>query len=279
MNKIGIRAHDIGKFEDVLTLKNETSKYGFDGIQLVLKKAFSSPIDFNHIEETAEQLNPLETVMLGSYFNPINYCPKTVKKSMDYFKKNLNLASKFNSKYVGTETGYAFGLSGWNDKYAHSDKAFDKSLKVFLELAEEAKKQSAYLAIEGAYHHVCYSPRRLKQLLDELPKDSYRVILDIFNYLHIGNYQDYTNIFDEAIDLFKDKIVIFHLKDFIVKGKFLVQVPPGKGMLDYKTLIKKIQTSCPNAYLIFEGVKGENIKPSLDYIKTLLDCKEETIWN
>ena len=40
MNKIGIRAHDLGKF-DIKGLSNEVIKNNFKGVQLVFKKALN----------------------------------------------------------------------------------------------------------------------------------------------------------------------------------------------------------------------------------------------
>jgi hypothetical protein len=50
MNKLGIRAHDIGKLS-ASDLANEVSNIGFDGVQLVFQKALQTDVDFNHLEE------------------------------------------------------------------------------------------------------------------------------------------------------------------------------------------------------------------------------------
>ena len=40
--------------------------------------------------------------------------------------------------------------------------------------------------------------------------------------------------------------------------------------MDYPYLIKRIKETYPDAYLIFEGVTGEDIKSSFNYIHQLL---------
>ena len=72
-------------------------------------------------------------------------------------------------------------------------------------------------------------------------------------------------------NLMKDKIVLFHLKDYIVDGDKLKQVGLGQGLMDYPFMIKLIKTHCPNAFLIFEGVTGDDIDSSLEYINRLLN--------
>ena len=71
--------------------------------------------------------------------------------------------------------------------------------------------------------------------------------------------------------LMKDKIVLFHLKDYIVENGTLKQVGLGKGLMDYKFLIKTIKENFDDAYLIFEGVVGDDIEESLEFINNLLN--------
>jgi sugar phosphate isomerase/epimerase len=80
-------------------------------------------------------------------------------------------------------------------------------------------------------------------------------------------------IFETCLNLLRDDIVIFHLKDFIVQNEKLVQVGLGQGLMDFPKIIRRIQEVKPEAYLIFEGVTGEDIKTSYDYIKSLLEGK------
>ena len=71
--------------------------------------------------------------------------------------------------------------------------------------------------------------------------------------------------------MFADKIVIFHLKDFIVTDGALKQCAIGKGILDYSYLLKRIKETNPNAYLIFEGSKPEDMQESLSFVKEVLN--------
>jgi sugar phosphate isomerase/epimerase len=80
-------------------------------------------------------------------------------------------------------------------------------------------------------------------------------------------------ILEDCFKYLRDDIVIFHLKDFVVEDDKLKQVGLGQGLMDYPTIIKRIKQEAPEAYLIFEGVTGEDILTSIEYIKRLL--KEE----
>lgn len=275
--KIGVRVHDFGK-SNAKTLALEAKKVGFDGVQLVINKAIEGETalkDTMTIERIKEISLPfkekgLDVVMLGSYFNPVHSDKEKVRTFVDKFKYHLSFAHLFNCKYVGSETG-SYNDDKWTyNPLNRTEEAFLEVKSIFKDILELAKANNVNVALEGAYGHCMYEPKRLKRLYDEINNGYLSIIVDIYNYLYIGNYQDQVAILKECIALFKDKIVIFHLKDFVVEGDKLIQVAIGKGLMDWKTMLNIIYQNCPNAYLIFEGSKKEDMKESLDYIKKLL---------
>lgn len=269
MLKIGIRAHDIGRMTPK-ELALEVKSYGFEGVQLVFKKALIHPVNLSDLNEIKLAFKKPKIMMLGAYFNMIHPDLKVVTDGMDYFKKHLEIAYALGTKYVGTETGSLMGSPWGYVKENHTQASLNHVISVVKELTKTAEKYHAYIALEGAYAHVAYSPSRVKEIIDQINSPHLKVTIDLFNFLHIGNYEDRMIIFDEALTLLKDHIVIFHLKDFVIEHESLVQVGLGKGLMDYQAIIKKIKATCPNAYLIFEGVIGDDIKPSLKLIKKLL---------
>src|SRR5690606_33265265 len=138
------------------------------------------------------------------------------------------------------------------------------------ELVEYTKDKKVEVAIEGAYAHVVYSPNRMYQLLHTINSPKLKVIVDLYNFLNIDNHANHLEIFKEVLELFKEKIVIFHLKDYIVENGKLKQVALGMGQMKYEEIIPLILVSNPNAYLIFEGVKREDQLKSLRFIKSLI---------
>jgi len=270
MIKLGIRAHDVGQFE-AHELASKIRSYGFEGAQLVFKKALS----YFDIEAVKEAFNPPILMMLGAYFNPIHPDPKVVTEGIENFKKHLHYAKILEANYVGSETGSLMGSPWGYVPENHSDESLVEVIKVFRDLCDEAEKLDVNIAIEGAFAHVAYCPQRLRQVLDEIASPKLKVTIDLYNYLSIDNYASRMLIFEEALALFKSDIVIFHLKDFIVENSQLKQVGLGQGLMDYQTMIKRIKEEQPNAYLIFEGVTGEDIHTSYQLISSLLEDKEK----
>lgn len=269
MIKLGIRAHDLGKM-GAQDLANQASRIGFDGVQLVFKKALDSEVDFNRLTDIKNAFTKPNIMMLGAYFNPYHPDQNEVQKGIKYFKKHLDIANSLGTLHVGTETGSYRGNPWSYHPKNHTDVAMYEVVDVIKDLAQYAEEKNANVLIEGAYAHVAYSPERLDQMLKLVNSKHVGVIVDLFNYLYIGNVSEMNQIFERALELFKDKIIIFHLKDFIIQEGKLVQVGLGQGLMDYPYLIKRIKETVPNAYLIFEGVVGPDIETSYNYINTLL---------
>ena len=116
-----------------------------------------------------------------------------------------------------------------------------------------------------------YEPKALKRLVDEINSDKIYYTVDIYNYLSIDNYMNHTNIFDECIKLFNDRIVIFHIKDFVIENGSLKQCCIGKGMMNFDYILPIIKEKCPNAYLIFEGSKPEDMEYSFKFIQSKIN--------
>ena len=272
MNKIGIRAHDIGRLEPE-TLIRKIKDFGFDGIQLVFKKALATPFDFNDLELIRSASKDTKIMMLGAYFNPVHPDKNMVSDGIEYFKKHLEIASELSADFVGSETGSLMGSPWGYLPDNHKQETLNEVIGVFKELSVYAEEYGSKIAIEGAYAHVAYSPQKIREVLDAIQSKNLKVTVDLYNYLHIGNYEARMEIFEDCFKYLKDDIVIFHLKDFVVEDDKLKQVGLGQGLMDYPTIIKRIKQETPEAYLIFEGVTGEDIRTSIEYIKRLL--KEE----
>ena len=115
-----------------------------------------------------------------------------------------------------------------------------------------------------------YKPEQLKRLADEIDpgQNNFRFIVDIYNYLYIGNHEDRTRIFETCLKLFKGKIFGFHMKDYLVKGDELEIAPLGDGLMGWKDLLPLVKAECPDAYLIFEGVK--DVPKSLRFVRDIV---------
>lgn len=276
--KIGVRVHDFGK-SDAETLAKKAKEVGFDGVQLVLNKAIEGETGLagtlskekaNYFYETFKKYG-IDICMLGAYFNPVHSNKELVNNMIAKFEEHLKYENDFHAGYVGSETG-SFNDDKWTyNPLNRTPEAYQEVLRIFKDIANYAESVGANFALEGAYGHCMFEPKALKKLVDEINSPNLYYILDIYNYLSIDNYENYKEIFEEALKLFKGRIVIFHLKDFVIADGALKQCCIGKGLFDYDYLLKRMQEEAPNAYLIFEGSKPEDMEFSYNFVKSRLN--------
>ena len=153
----------------------------------------------------------------------------------------------------------------------HSDEARDRVVAVFGELASYAKECGVNIGMEGAFGHVCHTPERLEAAIKRIGLENIRIIFDLYNYLDISNLDDTYAILERGIELFGDRILLFHIKDFIVEDGKLKQCAVGKGILDYDRILDMIHRQNPDATLVFEGTTGDDIVSAVSYIRSKLE--------
>ncbi len=270
--KLGIRGHDVpgAPFESIDDFIKGYKQFDLDYLQLVYKKAFKGfEIEPHFLLELADKLkkNGIKVAMIGAYFNMIHPDEEKRVNGYVYFKQCLETAGVFDCALVGSETGSANGDKWTYNPYNHTEEAFKRVVDTVEGLKIYGRYFKARPIIEGAYAHTVHTPEQLKQLVDLTEITD--VTIDVYNYLNIDNYKEADAIFDRSLELFGDMIKVCHVKDFnVVDGK-LVQCGIGQGIMNWKYFIPRIQKECPNAVLILEGVTGDDIKPSIEYIRRL----------
>lgn len=272
--KIGVRGHDLGIQDNISNLIKKTKDIGFSYIQLVLKKTLKNETGklsehrVNKIKDEFQK-NNVKIAMLCSYFNPVHSNKEKLKADIIEFKNYLRYANMFGCNYVGTETGsYNDDLWTYNPKN-HTDEAFNELVIVVKDLINEAEKYNSYVAIEPAYNHVIHNSVMLKRLIEEIQSDNLVVTIDLYNLLNLNNYKSHNEIFKEFLTLFKDRIKIFHFKDFIIENNELVRVGIGEGLMDYEYIMNLIKEEFTDTIMIFEGVPEDKLSSSLEYINKL----------
>ena len=274
--RIAFRTHDLGVKGAEAAVK-KCKECGISAVQLVAYK-FIDEIPYRPdgiTAQSAEALgktlkdNGIAVGLIGAYFNPVHSNKQKVADCKQVFKDYLKYSSLLGCNIVGSETG-SFNDDKWTyNPLNRTEEALQTVIQTFTELADYAKSVGAYIGMEGAAGHVCYNVATLKRAIDGVNRDNVKVIFDIYNYLDMSNYRDYLAILDEGLSTFAGKIVVFHMKDFIVADGRIKQVAPGKGEFDYPAILAKIKAYDKNAVLVLEGTTGEDILPSIEYINKI----------
>ena len=272
--KLMIRAHDVGvkgEKEVALAVRNAN----LDGVQLVAYKCTTdikyekSAITPSRATEIGRAFTHegLEIPLIGAYFNPVHPNGEKIERGIAVFKDYLDVAKDIGCDTVGSETGSYNGDPWIYHPMNHSEEALDRVVKTFSLLAEHASERGVNIGMEGAFGHVCHTPERLLEAVNRIGKDNIRIIFDLYNYLDISNVDEAYYILDRGLSLFGDRILLFHIKDFIVCEGKLVQCGVGKGDLDYDRILGKIYAHNKNAILVLEGTTGDDIEYAVSFLR------------
>ncbi len=272
--KLMIRAHDVGvkgEKEVALAVRNAN----LDGVQLVAYKCTTdikyekSAITPSRATEIGRAFTHegLEIPLIGAYFNPVHPNSEKIERGIAVFKDYLDVAKDIGCDTVGSETGSYNGDPWIYHPMNHSEEALDRVVKTFSLLAEHASERGVNIGMEGAFGHVCHTPERLLEAVNRIGKDNIRIIFDLYNYLDISNVDETYYILDRGLSLFGDRILLFHIKDFIVGEGKLVQCGVGKGVLDFDRILGKIYAHNKNAILVLEGTTGDDIEYAVSFLR------------
>lgn len=275
--KLFIRAHDLG-VKGVDPVIEKLNEHGFDGVQLVAYKVLDG-VPYTKDGITSQIACEVGTKLadagksvplVGAYFNPVHSNAAKVQLGKDVFCSYVDVLDQLGADCVGSETG-SYNDDKWTyNPRNRTDEALETVVNVFGELADYAAQRNKFIAIEGAYNHVCYSPERLKQAFDMMNRSNVRIIFDLYNYLHVTNVHQRYDILRKGLQLFGKNITVFHLKDCIVDGDRLVQCPVGKGIFHYDEILKLINQTNHDANLVFEGTVGNDVAESVKFIRQRL---------
>jgi sugar phosphate isomerase/epimerase len=273
--RIGIRGHDIGNYE-LDKIGQIMNKKKLKSIQFVAKKIISefevtkgsmTPGMAQYINETLKKYG-INISILGCYINLANPDDNELNELLNTFKEHIRFAKYLGCNIVGTETG------ALNREYVYTDKnnteeAFQRSLNSIKILALEAEKFGVIVGIEGVTKHVMNTPERLKRVLDNVKSNNLQVIFDPINFIDESNYDKQDEIIKKSFDLFGDRIVIIHAKDFVYKDGKVKQVSIGKGQFNYPLLLSLVKQRKPHIDVILEDTVPEDLDSSIKYIEDI----------
>lgn len=276
MIKIGIRAHDMGKYSltDFPKLLNTIKTLDGQCIQLALGKSF---IDFNISKENLNSelsqylKNNLENKdinlsVLGCYINMGNPDDNIRHQEIEKFKYHLDFSKNFPGCIVGTETGCLttdYTYTPLND----TQEAFDIFLDTLKKIVKHAEKTQTLVAIEGVSKDIISTPEKMNLALKTIVSNHLKVIFDPVNFLNITNFYNQKEIIEKSFELFADKIAIIHLKDFKVENNIFKIVPIGQGNFDIDTLMKCIKKYNLKIDILLENSNIESAKKCIHFVK------------
>ena len=88
------------------------------------------------------------------------------------------------------------------------------------------------VGIEGVAKHVINTPERMKRVLDEVKSNNLQVIFDPVNLINENNYDRQDELVRKSFELFGDRIVAIHAKDFVYENGEIKLASIGQGQFN-----------------------------------------------
>ncbi|OCA89404.1 MULTISPECIES: sugar phosphate isomerase/epimerase [unclassified Bacillus (in: firmicutes)] len=271
---IGIRAHDIEHLP-LEQLASVVSRKGLTSVQLALAKSFGSDFEtgfgtlspgYAHHIGNAFRKENIQIAVLGCYINMIHPNDTERIKELDRFKEHIRFARDFGCSIVGTETGNINPENVYTEEN-FTEGPYQKVVNSVRELVSEAEKHGVIVGIEGGINHPIHTPQRMKRLLEDINSNNLQVIFDPVNYLTVDNYLYQEEVFKEAFELFGERIVILHAKDYIIENNRVKMVPVGTGLLNYKAVFRYIKKNKPFINILLENTREPYINDSIAFMQ------------
>ncbi len=272
--EIGVRAHDFGRMP-ITELAPRIADAGFGHIQLALGKAlsdfqYSYGILSNGLARSIEKelyRNQLRPSVIGCYINPVEEEPEALEMNIRVFKEHIRFARELGCKIVATETGHIPTNSMETET---RDKAFGRLNRFTDEVVEEAEKFGVLVAIEAVVTHTMNTADAMVKLFGRIPSYNICALVDIVNMLSPANTAGQKSIIDDVFSMYKDRINVFHLKDFKIAGEVKESATIGQGMLELEYLLDKIKVEKPYADIILEEIKPDKAQEAREQVLKLL---------
>ena len=272
--KLMVRAHDLS-VKGAEKINERLCSLDLDGVQLVVYKSIdgisyaTQSLSTEHAEKISTEIkkNNKEIALIGAYFNPVHPNEAKVENGIAVFKDYISLAQSLGCSYVGSETGSYNGDPWIYHPLNHSDEALDRVVNTFSSLDEYEEQNGVSIAIG----HVCYTPERLLEAVERIGRKNVKFIFDLYNYLDISNVDTVYNILERGLSLFGDRILLFHIKDFVIEDGRLKQCGVGKGTLDFEKILYTIYSSNQDAILVLEGTVGDDLPYAILHLHDIMN--------
>lgn len=273
--RVGIRAHDIGDY-NLDKLGEIAHKKNIKSIHFAPKKVITefeirkgslTPGLAQYINQVLQKYE-LNISVLGCYINLANPNDDELSEAVDIFKEHIRFAKYLGCSIIATETGCYNREYSYTEKN-HNEEAFQRSLNSMKWIVEEAEKFGIVVAIEGSIEHVINTPQRLRRALDGVKSNNLQVLFDPINFIDESNCENMDEIIKDSFQLFGDRIVSIHTKDFEYKNGKFKRVPIGTGQFNYPLFLSILKEKKPYIDIILEDTVPEDQEASVKYIEEM----------
>ena len=271
--RLGIFTYDFGAGEwDRLA---ETCRaMGLEAIQLgspLLEECLDRPDQIGSVVERLEALG-ISIVGLAGYRNLVAPDPGKRRANIDFIARCLELAPRFGTSVVATETGTRHADGDWTDTpdnwRVETWELLDEAIGELLPVAECS---GAILALEASVKNVLRTAGQLTGLLERFPSPHLQVICDPYNYLSSDLIPARERLTTDLLDRFEHRFVLAHLKDVDAGGAEVATGEFGTGVFPQNIYLEFLAARRTDLPLILEHLPLDHVPAASRRVRELAD--------
>ena len=179
----------------------------------------------------------------------------------------LRLAGWLGARGIDTGPGSMSPDGPW---FPHPDNwtetARSQLVKTLKECTSAAEDAGVYLSLESHQLVTLQTAEITRAILDEVGSPWVRCDYDSANWITLDTIYDTGAAVDHHFDELGDHIVSCHAKDTWIENRMTVHIEskcPGKGLMDFKTLFRRIEGLSADHPVIAEGNSTEELPSSV----------------
>jgi sugar phosphate isomerase/epimerase len=199
----------------------------------------------------------------GYWQNLVNSDESARKQAVRTVQAALQLANWLGARGIDTGPGSMSPDGPW---FPHRDnwtaaarKQLVKSLK---ECAPVAEDTNIYLSMEGHQLVTLESAEITAEILDEVNSPRVTSDYDSANWITREQVFDTGTAVKHHFEVLKKHIISCHAKDIWIENRLSVHLQdgcPGKGLMDFHTLFRQMESLSPDYPVIVEGATTEEM--------------------
>ena len=204
---------------------------------------------------------------VAAWVNPLHPHPEKRHKNLNTIAETLALADELEAVCCATVAGSFNGSDSWDAHVGHhpdnfTDTAFDAVVQWVRRILEAVKPRRTKLTLEMSPWTLLDGPETYLRLLEAVNHPGLAVHLDPANAVRDPRtYYSTTELLNRCFDLLGPWMRSCHAKDvhyaLDARTVAIAEVPPGKGVLDYRTYLTRIEQLSPDTPLIIEHLATE----------------------
>lgn len=206
--------------------------------------------------------NDLKIAEVGAWgYSLVSKSASQREKAFDFAVKQLTLADKLGAATCVNVSGSRSGLWSGNDRDNFSPETFRMIVETVQRLIDRVQPENTTFSLEAMPWMFPDTLQSYRELYDAIDRKAFAVHYDPVNMICTHrSYWNHGADMAEFIRYFADNIKVVHMKDVHLDSQqntIITETQPGKGELDYRTLLTELNRLNPDLPVMTEHMDCE----------------------